>query len=75
MSKAKHVMEITPPDYGIREEREVFRGYRCPRCGGEGGFTEQTGHDEYRTKPCGYCDGTGRVKATVTVLWRPDYEG
>lgn len=40
MSRAKHVMEITPPDYGIREEREVFRGYRCPRCGGEGSFTE-----------------------------------
>lgn len=74
MSQAKHVMEITPPSYGIREERETLRGYRCPVCNGEGGFTCETGRDEYETKPCDYCDGTGRVKATVVVSWWPDYD-
>ena len=73
MSEYKQVVEIAPPRYQEVRERTVFGGYRCPVCDGRGGFSEQTGRDEYKTTPCDYCDGTGHVKAEVTIKWRPDY--
>ena len=74
MSECKHIIEITPPKYQEISERKIFRGYKCPVCGGRGGFSEQVGHDEYKTTTCDYCDGTGRVKAEVEIRWRADYD-
>lgn len=73
MSTQKHVIEIIPPEYEQVRETMEFRNYVCPVCHGQGGFTEETGHNEYRTKTCDYCDGTGKVKAEVTIKWRADY--
>lgn len=73
MSDYKHIVEVYPPKYGRTLERTEFRGYRCPVCNGRGGFSEQTGRDEYRTRACGHCDGTGLVKAEVEIRWGPDY--
>ena len=73
MSTSKHIIEITPPKYQEISERKIFSGYECPVCGGRGGFSEQVGHDEYKTTTCDYCDGTGRVKAELVIKWGADY--
>lgn len=73
MSTQKHIIEVTPPKYEQVHERMEFRNYTCPVCNGRGGFTEEVGHDHYQTKTCDYCEGTGKVKAEVTIKWRADY--
>lgn len=74
MSTQKYIIEIEPPTYQQVRETMEFRNYRCPVCNGRGGFTEQVGHDESKTIPCDYCDGTGNVKAVVEIKWRADYD-
>lgn len=73
MSRNKQIIEIAPPDYECIRENFVVSGYPCPVCHGQGGFSEQTGHNTYQTSTCDYCDGTGKVKAKVQIEWRPDY--
>lgn len=73
MSTQKYIIEIEPPTYQQVRETMEFRNYRCPVCNGQGGFTEEVSHDHYQTKNCDYCEGTGKVKAEVTVNWRADY--
>ena len=73
MSTQKHIIEVTPPKYEQVHERMEFRNYTCPVCNGRGGFTEEVGHDQYQTKTCDYCEGTGKVMAEVTIKWRVDY--
>lgn len=75
MSEQKQIITIAPPKYEQIREQMLFRNYTCPVCHGQGGFSEQVGRDDYRTKTCDYCDGTGRVKAEVEIHWRPDYGG
>ncbi len=75
MSKQKAIIEIEPPDPFVRTEGPMmFRNFLCPHCHGRGGFTEETGRDEYRTKTCIHCDGTGLLKARIAVSWEPDYD-
>lgn len=73
MSTPKYIIEVTPPKYEQVRETMEFRNYTCPACNGRGGFTEEVGHDQYQTKTCNYCEGTGKVKAEVTIKWRADY--
>lgn len=74
MSKQQHIINVTPPDYQRIREKMTFRNYVCPVCNGQGSFSEQTGHNEWKTELCDYCDGTGKVKADVEIKWRPDYD-
>lgn len=74
MSKQAHTIEVTPPRYQQIREKMAFRGYRCPVCNGQGGRTEQTSFNEHTYKECDYCEGTGKVRAEVQILWKPDFE-
>lgn len=74
MSKQAHTIEVCPPRYQEIREQMVFRNYRCPKCNGRRGFTEQTGFNEHTTKECDYREGTGKVKAEVQINWKPDFD-
>ena len=48
MSKQKAIIEIEPPEPFVRTEQHLtFGNFPCPHCHGRGGFTEETGRDEY----------------------------
>lgn len=74
MSKQAHTIEVVPPRFQEIRENMAFRGYRCPKCNGRGGFSEKTGFNEHSTKECDYCEGTGKVKAEVQINWKPDFD-
>lgn len=74
MSEMKHILEINPDSHGTRTETRYAGGFPCPRCSGQGGFRDTTGHNTRTFIPCDLCDGTGKVRATVTVEWEADYE-
>lgn len=74
MSDMKHILDIRPDQYGTRTETRYASGFTCPRCGGRGGFHDSTGHSERTFTSCDLCDGTGKVRATITVEWEADYE-
>ena len=63
MSEMKHILEINPDSYGARTETRYA-----------GGFRDTAGHNTRTFIPCDLCDGTGKVRATVTVEWEADYE-
>lgn len=70
MSCQKQMISIEPPRYGDRTEVFYVSNYRCPVCNGIGAFMS----DLHAGKPdiCDHCDGTGKVKAKVTIEWTPD---
>ena len=73
MSRTANMVEVTPPSHSfVVTESVIIRGYVCPNCNGCREFNEQTGHDTVKTKQCSYCAGTGKVKATVGIVWSPD---
>lgn len=73
MSRAIQSVEVSPPDHvSVTKEKTVLTGFVCPNCNGCREFNEQTGHDTVKTKQCSYCAGTGKVKATVGIVWSPD---
>lgn len=74
MSDMKHLLEIQPDPHGPRTETRYASGFACPRCGGRGGFPDTIGHNTRTFIPCDLCDGTGKVRATITVEWEADYE-
>lgn len=74
MSTQHHTINVTPPIYQQVHENMIFSNYKCPVCNGRGFFTEQIAHNEWTSKSCNYCDGTGKVKAVVHIKWQPDYE-
>lgn len=74
MSELKHTLDIKPDRYGTRTETNYIRNVPCPRCNGRGGFSDETGRNEHVFIPCDLCDGTKKVKATITVEWEADYE-
>lgn len=63
MSEMKHTMEIQPDPHGTQTETRYASGFR-----------DDTGHNQRTFIPCDLCDGTGKVKAVVTVEWEADYE-
>lgn len=67
------MMEIKPPLYEQVRENETVSNFKCPKCNGRCGFTEEVGRNEYRDKTCDYCDGTGKIKAEILINWKPDY--
>jgi len=73
MSKQHHIVDIVPPEYGDAIETMVFSNFTCPVCHGTKQFLDQTGRNEYQRRTCIFCDGTGKVKAKISVAWSPDY--
>ena len=73
MSEMKHTLEIKPDPHGARTETSYAYGFLCHRCSGQGGFPDETGHNKRAFIPCDLCDGTGKVKAVITIEWTPDY--
>jgi len=74
MSAQKGIVVISTPDYDSHTETYYFGGYRCSRCGGNGGYNNQIGHDEWKWDECAFCQGTGKIKAVVDVKWMPDLD-
>ena len=74
MSELKYTLDIKPTRHGTRIETNYVRNIPCPRCNAQGGFVDKTGRNEYAFAPCDFCDGTGKVKATITVEWNADYD-
>lgn len=74
MSDLKYILEISPTRHVERAEKKIVRNIPCPTCKGRGGFKEETGHDQYVFIPCDVCDGTKKIKATITIEWEADYE-
>ena len=74
MSEMKHILEISPDLYGTQTETRYASGFTCSRCSGQGGFRDTTGHNERSFTPWDHCDGTGKVRAVITVEWEADYE-
>jgi excinuclease UvrABC ATPase subunit len=73
MSKQQGIIKIEPPATGSRAETFVFSGYTCPVCNGRGGWRDDVGHDDDKYTECDNCDGTGKVMATITCSWSPNY--
>lgn len=74
MSERQNGVLITAPLFGIGREQEVFTGYSCGYCQGNGWFWNPDVIHERVKMPCPQCGGTGKVKAVVTIEWRPDGE-
>lgn len=74
MSDLKYVLEVSPTRYVEHTEKKTVRNVPCPYCNGRGGFKEETGHDRSIFIPCDVCDGTRKIKATITIEWEADYE-
>ncbi len=71
MSKLKHMVELTPPDYLSTEQRLTSPGMECGYCHGRGTFVydDRWGDDVVRI--CPVCRGEGRVDAEITIKWKP----
>ena len=74
MSEMKHILEISPDRYGTRTETRYASGFNCPRCSGQGSFWDTTGHNQPTFTTCNHCDGTGKIRAIISVEWEADYE-
>jgi hypothetical protein len=74
MSGYHNILLLFPPKTNSKEEVIEVSGFVCPECNGKKIFTTQTGHNEWKTTNCSYCEGTGRVKASVRICWLPDEE-
>ena len=74
MSVQKGIIEISVPEYDLHNETYYFGGYKCTRCGGNGGRNEQIGRDDWKWHECNHCQGSGKVKAVVEVKWSPDLD-
>ena len=73
MSQKQNGVLISAPLFGVGKEKpEVFPGYACGYCQGNGYVLDPDVITEYVRKPCPSCGGTGQVKAIVTVEWVPD---
>lgn len=77
MSQKQQAILITPPlfikDY--TRETEVFHGLKCTGCSGNGWYWKENNHGECYKNPCRHCGGTGKLKAVVTIEYKPDKEG
>ena len=72
MSNRKEIIEIVPSDR-IHDEAFCTRPMTCPYCGGRGFFMDPFLPHVDIKKECPDCDGTGEVKAHVTIEWKPNY--
>jgi len=70
MSKKVDMITISP-ERDCREEGFRITGYECPNCHGMGHV--QNGLDfENPYIECGFCNGSGKVTAEVSIFWRSE---
>lgn len=74
MSVKKQIIELRPSSYFFEKEEFEVKGFVCPKCHGSGDFVDIVGRNDIHVNPCGFCDGSGYVKAQVTVLWKSDID-
>lgn len=71
MSRIKHHIAICPWKFDTPNAEHLQQGgFRCPTCSGEGTLRDY--FDEDRAKPCKRCNGTGKLRAEITINWKPD---
>lgn len=73
MSKKSQIIEVSPPQHAKMEEKIASSGHDCPDCQGTGLVTV---YDEgYRTDQkakCPRCQGEGRLRAQIAIIWEAD---
>ena len=62
-------MLILKPSYKGLTETIVSGGYKCEYCQGNGYFWAEDGHEHVKD-PCPVCNGSGILKAVVTIEWK-----
>lgn len=71
MSKKQQALLLSAPLFAgeHRMEREEFVGFKCATCCGNGWhWGENEGGERVRID-CKVCEGSGKLKAVVTVEW------
>lgn len=75
MSRLDHTLSIEPGKYedGSKAETFVSSGHGCPHCGGRGKFMPyQTDYNTWEQDTCKVCNGTGKLKAAISLQWSSD---
>lgn len=47
--------------------------FPCPFCSGNGWHWANLEGESYK-KPCSHCNGTGKLKANITIQWSPSVD-
>lgn len=72
MSRMKTSIELTPPDFAIREEHLLSVPMTCGYCHGQGFFAQYfSPYGDEGTVVCPMCEGSGMVEAEVRIKWQP----
>lgn len=74
MSKQIQVLLVEPPSF-IKEfthETKTFHDLPCPACCENGYHWAEDCFGERYKNPCRHCAGTGKLKAVVTIEYKPD---
>lgn len=72
MSKKQQSLLLSVPLFmgELQVEREVFLGFKCATCCGNGWYWGEDEKSGERVKvTCKICKGSGRLKAVVIVEW------
>lgn len=72
MSKIEQNLIICLPEYIVAAgQTETLHSpvYPCPHCNGKGKFEIETGRDKFCENKCRICNGTGKIKAVITIMW------
>ena len=73
MSEKKQIIELTPPNYDSTIENSEFTGFACTKCAGRGWLHDWGAtRDEKGMYDCPRCGGSGKLKATVQIVWSAD---
>lgn len=72
MSKIKRIIEVYPDNPRVRNETLVLDDFVCPECRGRGDFINEVSRDRFESVKCNFCEGSGRVKSTISISWQPD---
>lgn len=70
MSRKRTIIEVEPGER-IHSEAFATAPMECPYCGGRGGFPVY-GPKGPDFENCPDCEGTGEVRALVTIEWKPN---
>ena len=74
MSEYKNMIEISISKDTPKEEHFYYRNIQCPHCCGRGWVPCYDNPDQ-NSKTCECCEGTGKMRAHITVDYYPDYGG